>query len=214
MLVDVSESMLFGSGPMTKVDYACTVAAALSYLLLRQHDAVKVATFDSDLRDQLPWRSSKQHLHAILDALSDIEPRGKTEMTSILHRVAERQVRPGMVVIVSDLFVDRESLFKGLRLLRQRGHDVLILHIMDDMELDFQYSGTTRFEGFEDAGELVCDPRALREGYQAAVQEFLESLRKECARQVVDFQTVRTSEHLDAALAHYVTHRIGVRRSA
>lgn len=214
ILVDVSESMRFGTGAMTKHEYACTVAAALSYLLLRQHDAVKVATFDEDLRDQLPWRSSKNHLHAILAALSEGEPRGKTDMSSILARVAERQTRRGMIVIVSDLFVDRAGLFKGLRMLRQRGHDVLVLHILDDSELDFEFSGTTRFEGMEETGDLVCDPRALREGYIAAMQEFLENVRRECANQVVDYQTVRTSEHLDAALAHYVANRIGVRRSA
>lgn len=214
ILVDVSESMRFGTGAMTKHEYACTVAAALSYLLLRQHDAVKVATFDEDLRDQLPWRSSKNHLHAILAALSEGEPRGKTEMTTILRRVAERQSRRGMIVIISDLFVDRPSLFQGLRLLRQRGHDVLMLHLLDDAELDFEFSGTTKFEGLESAGDLVCDPRALREGYLAEVQHFLETIRRECARQLVDYQTIRTSEHLDAALAHYVTHRIGVRRSA
>lgn len=214
ILVDVSESMQFGAGAMTKHDYACTVAAALSYLLLRQHDAVKVATFDEDLRDQLPWRSSKNHLHAILAALGEYKASGKTEISNILRRVAERQSRRGMIVIVSDLFVDQDDLFKGLQLLRQRGHDVLVLHILDDAELDFEFSGTTKFEGMEETGDLVCDPRALRAGYMSAMQEFLEKLRRECARQVVDYQTVRTSEHLDAALAHYVANRIGVRRSA
>ena len=87
-------------------------------------------------------------------------------------------------------------------------------HIMDDEELDFSYSGTTRFEGMEAAGDLVCDPRSLREGYLRAVHEFTDSLRRECARQVVDYQTIRTSQHLDAALAHYVANRIGVHRTA
>ena len=118
-----------------------------------------------------------------------------------------------MIVIISDLLVEQESLFRGLRLLRHRGHDVLIFHIMDDEELDFTWTGTTKFEGLEDAGDLVCDPRSLRDGYLSALQSFLENIRRRCARNVIDFQTIRTSEHLDAALAHYLNHRIGMRQT-
>jgi uncharacterized protein (DUF58 family) len=98
-------------------------------------------------------------------------------------------------------------------MLRHRGHDVLILHVLDDEELDFSYSGTTKFEGMEEMGDLICDPRALRDGYVEAMTAFQEELRRHCARNVIDFQTVRTSEHLDAALAHYLNHRIGMRQT-
>ena len=84
---------------------------------------------------------------------------------------------------------------------------------MDDEELDFNYSGTTPFEGLEEMGELVCDPRALREGYLEAVGQFLDELRRHCSRNTIDFQTIRTSDHLDAALAHYLNHRIGMRQT-
>jgi hypothetical protein len=134
-------------------------------------------------------------------------------MYDILRQVAEEKALRGMVVLISDLFVDRESLFRGLSLLRHRGHDVLVMHVLDDAELDFQYSGTTRFDGMEDAGQIICDPRALREGYQKAMHEFLEEIRRHCARNLIDYQTIRTSEYLDAALAHYMNHRIGMRKS-
>ncbi len=213
LVVDLSESMLFSSGPETKYEYGCTIAASLAYLLLRQQDAVGLVAFDDEVRTQLPPRSKQNHLHAILAALDSEDPQKKTSMFEILHQVAERERRKGMVVIISDLFVDRASLFRGLRLLRHRGHDVLILHVMDDQELDFEYSGTTKFEGMEEMGDLICDPRSLREGYQAAVTAFLEELRRYCARNVVDFQTIRTSENVDAALSHYLNHRIGMRQS-
>jgi uncharacterized protein (DUF58 family) len=213
LVVDLSESMLFGSGAMSKYEYGCTVAAALSYLLLRQQDAVGLVAFDEKIRAQLPPRSKRNHLHAILAALDSEKPEKKTDMFEILSHVAESRSRKGMVVIISDLFVDRESLFRGLKLLRHRGHDVMILHIMDDEELDFQYAGTTRFEGMEEMGDIVCEPRSLREGYLAAVEAFLEELRRHCAQNVIDYQTIRTSEHLDAALAYYLNHRIGMRQT-
>ena len=97
--------------------------------------------------------------------------------------------------------------------LRFRGHDVLLFHVLDDQELDFDYSGTTKFEGLEANGDLVCDPRSLRDGYQAAMNAYLAELRKFCSHSSIDYQTVRTSEHLDAVLSRYLNHRIGMRGS-
>ena len=213
VLVDLSESMLFGSGKLTKYEYACQIAASLAYLLLRQQDAVGITTFDSEIRSRVPSSSKQNHLHAILSTLDQNQPARKTDLQRLLAQVADEQTRRGLIVIISDLFVDRAGLFKGLKLLRTRGHDVMVMHVMDDEELDFQYSGTTKFEGMEDSGDLVCDPRALREGYIEAVTAFVDDLHRNCARQMIDFQTIRTSQHLDAALAYYVTHRVGMRKS-
>ncbi len=211
LLVDASESMQFGQRGRTKFDYACSITACLSYLLLRQSDAVSMTTFDEGLRHRVPSDSRQKHLNAILAALSAESPARKTDMYQILRQVAEEKSHKGMVVLISDLFAPRENLFRGLRLLRQRGHDVLIFHVLDDQELDFEFTGTTRFEGLESTGELICDPRSLRDGYLRAMQEFLDELRHRCARNVIDYQTIRTSEHLDAVLRHYLNHRVGLR---
>lgn len=213
LLVDVSESMQFGSGPLSKYEYGCTIAAALAYLLLRQQDSVGLAAFDDHIRARVPSRSRHNHLHPILAALDAENPAQKTDVYDVLKQIANEQSLKGMMILISDLFVDRQSLFRGLRLLRHRGHDVLIFHVMDDEELDFNFSGTTKFEGMEESGELVCDPRALRDGYLQAVEAFVHELRTRCARNVIDYQIIRTSDHLDAALAHYLNHRIGMRQS-
>lgn len=213
LMVDLSESMLFGSGKLTKYEYACQIAAAMSYLLLRQQDAVGITTFDSEIRARVAPSSKQNHLHAILATLDQGQPTQKTDLQRLLAQVADEQNRRGLIILISDLFVDRAGLFKGLKLLRTRGHDVMVMHVMDDQELDFNYAGTTKFEGMEQMGDLVCDPRSLREGYLAAVKAFVEDLHRNCARQMIDFQTIRTSQHLDAALAYYVTHRVGMHQS-
>ncbi len=213
LVVDVSESMQFGSGKVTKYDYACSVAAAVAYLLLRQQDAVSLIAFDDEVRGIAPSRSRQTHLGSILSVLLQSGPSRKTDMYEILRYVANEKSQRGMVVLVSDLFAPRDGLFKGLRLLRKRGHDVMIFHVLDDEELDFNYAGTTKFEGLEEAGDLVCDPRSLREGYMAALQTFLDDVRRRCAGNVIDYQVLRTSEHIDAALRHYLNHRVGMRGS-
>lgn len=213
LLVDLSESMQFGSHALSKYEYACRIAASLSYLLLRQQDSVGMVTFDNVVRSTVPPSSKQNHLQSILTSLDIQKPAKKTDLQTLLAQVADQQTRRGLIVLVSDLFVDRAGLFKGLKLLRTRGHDVMVFHVLDDEELDFTYAGTTKFEGMEEMGDLICDPRSLREGYTAAVNAFVDDVRRNCTKQMIDYQTIRTSEHLDAVLAHYVTHRVGMRQS-
>jgi uncharacterized protein (DUF58 family) len=214
LVVDASESMQFGSGATTKFEYGCTIAASLAYLLLKQQDAVGLTLFDETIRAQLPPRTQRSQLHALLSMLDVQKAAQKSDLYGVLRKIADAQSQKGIIVLISDLFTPRESLFKGLKLLRHRGHEVLVFHILDDEELDFNYSGTTKFEGLESAGDLLCDPRSLREGYIAAMTAFLDDLRTECAKQVIDFQTIRTSESVDAVLRHYINHRLGMRTSA
>ena len=210
LLVDVSSSMAYGSGPLNKYEYACTLACSLAYLVLRQQDGIGCTTFDEKIRVSVPVRTKNNHIFSIVDSLAVQEPRDKTDMYAILRSVAESAPRRGLMVLVSDLLADRPGLFRGLRLLRQRGHDVLVFHIMDDEELDFPFSGPTRFEGLEIPDHLNCNPRALRDGYLANLNAFLDEVRRECARTSCDYALVRTREPLDAALATFLSKRLAV----
>jgi uncharacterized protein (DUF58 family) len=210
LLVDVSRSMQYGGGPMNKYEYACTVAASLAYLVLKQNDAIACVTFDQKLRRSVPSRTRQSHLGAVVEAVSVSDPSDKTEIYSVMRGVAENYPRRGMMILISDLLADQAATLKGLRLLRQRGHDVLVFHIMDDDELDFPFQGPMRFEGLESSDFLTCNPRALREGYLAALQEFLDLTRRSCAKDMIDYALIRTRQPLDAALATYLCSRLGM----
>jgi uncharacterized protein (DUF58 family) len=212
LLCDVSNSMRYGAGVMNKYEYGCTLAACLAYLLLRQQDAVGCVVFDDAARMTVPLRTKRNHLDAVLQALDHCSPRNKTELYQILRNAAETFPRRGLMVLVSDLLVEREGLFQGLRLLRSRGHDLLVFHVLDDDELDFPFSGPTRFDGLETAEHLRCNPRALREGYLQALQGYLEEVRRGCTRHQVDYLLLRTRQPLDAALAAFLSHRLSRKR--
>ncbi len=209
LLTDVSGSMRYGSGAMTKYEYGCTIAVSLAYLLLRQQDAVGCVAFDDSTRMTVPLRTKRNHLNSIIKALDVSDPSNKTDLYQVMRNVAETSPRRGVMVLVSDLLVEREGLFRGLRLLRSRGHDVLVFHVMDDDELDFPFTGPTRFEGLEIPEHLRCNPRALREGYLEALGGYLEEVRRGCARHSVDYALLRTSQPLDAALTAYLCNRLG-----
>lgn len=211
LLVDVSGSMRYGSGALNKYEYACTLAVSLAYLLLRQQDAVGCVAFDEAARGVVPLRTKRNHLQTLIAALDVTQPKQKTDVYRVIRSVAESYPRRGMILVFSDLLTDRCSLFRGLQLLRQRGHDVMVFHVLDDDELDFPFNGPTRFEGLELPEHLTCNPRALREGYLQSLGAFLEEIRRGCMRQVIDYTLLRTSQPLDAALATFLSYRMRVR---
>lgn len=213
LLVDVSASMRYGNGPLNKYEYACTMAACLAHLMLKQQDAVGCGTFDDQVRSRVEPKTQRNHLQAILNVMDASEPREKTSFELILRRFAEKVSRRSMLVLISDLLADRNEVIAGLQLCRQRGHDVLVFHILDDDELEFPFSGTTRFESMETGDFITCNPRALREGYIEALQEFLDFIRRGCAQRNVDYELVRTSDSFAAVLAAYLSRRMHAKRT-
>jgi uncharacterized protein (DUF58 family) len=212
LLVDVSASMAYGSGALNKYEYTCTLAGSLAYLVLLQHDAVGCVSFDEHIRATIPPRAQQNHLMSIIDAFHVSEPRDKTELFTVLRDVAESFPRRGLMVLVSDLLSDPAATLRGLRMLRRRGHDVLVFHVLDDDELDFPFTGPTRFDGLETADHLNCNPRALREGYLQALNGFLEQIRRGCARHGIDYALIRTSQPLDGALGAFLSRRLSKRK--
>jgi uncharacterized protein (DUF58 family) len=213
LVVDVSESMHYGRGALNKYAYASTVAACLGYLLLHQQDSAGLITFDSEVRQIVPSRSGQLHIDALVKALDVSRPRAKTDLEKILRRVAESVSGRGMIILVSDLLADRDGLFRGLEMLSHRRHDILVFHVLDTDELTFPFAGSTRFDGMEEQPNLLCDPRALREGYLAALEEYLVEVRRGCARRGIDYALVRTSDYLDAVLSKFLHHRMALKSS-
>jgi uncharacterized protein (DUF58 family) len=208
LVVDTSESMLYGNGPMNKYEYACTAAACLGYLIIRQQDSAGLVSFGFDVRQALPARSNQTQIDGMARALATSKPAEKTDIQKVLARVAETVPSRGVVILFSDLLTDREPIFKGLEMLRHRRHDVVVFHILDDDELTFPFGGMTRFEGLEELPHLFCDPKALRDSYLEVLEEYLTEVRRGCTRLGVDYFLIRTSDYLDAVLSRFLFARM------
>ena len=212
LLVDVSNSMRYGTGAMNKREYAATIAVSLAYLLLSQQDSTGCMAFDESVREIVPQRTQRNHLDAIIRTLFVNNPQKKTDIDHILRNAVNAYSRRGMMILISDLLVDADNLIDGLQMLRTRGHDVMVFHVMDDDELDFPFSGPTRFEGLESLDHLTCNPRALRAGYLEALQEHLDKIRRGCAQRGIAYELFRTSQPLDSALVAFLNQRMRMRR--
>ncbi|WP_182865267.1 DUF58 domain-containing protein [Stieleria mannarensis] len=206
LLVDRSASMSYGEGETNKFDYSASIAASLAYLALRQKDACGLITFDTTVRDTVPAKSNQQQLARILAMLDQVGADGRTDLVRVAKQVGQAIPRRGLVLIISDL-LGIDSLVEGLRVLRSRGHDVALFHVLHDDEIEFPFNGATRFEALESDDLLNCNPRALRQGYLDALDQFLSSTRRACGRLSIDYIQVRTSDPLDALLARFLSHR-------
>ncbi len=208
MVVDGSGSMQFAASTVSKYDYARLACACLSRLMLRQRDAVGLISTANDGQSFVPPRSNPHHLRAIADALVRARPGGAASLASVLHRAGKRLKRRGLVVIFSDCFDDVARLTQSLRLLRLRGHDVLLFHVLAPEELTFSFDRWSRFECLEKAGlHIDLDPSSVRSRYLERLKKFLDELKRECLRVRCDLVPLSTEQHLGDALAHYLRRR-------
>ncbi len=212
LAVDRSASMTYRSGPLSKYDYAATAACALGYLALRQRDSVSAVAFANELLAVTPYGAERSHLRALSTALSEQPIEGGTDLGASLDKLAQVARRKGIVVILSDLLGDRAAWRRGLARLRAAGHDVMVMHTLDDDELDFPFQDPTRFDGLEGADPMRCNPARLRNGYLAALDAFLKEMREACLGLGVDYELVRTSDPIDSAITRLLVARSGRRR--
>jgi uncharacterized protein (DUF58 family) len=205
--LDVSSSMSYAGGGISKIDYARYLAACLTYFVRHQRDRVGLATFDTDVVDYVP--PSAKHLEIILHTLNRVET-GKGREGSLeepLLRVADRVRRKGMVVLISDFYEPPESVINSVKPLRARGHDLMVFHILDPHEVDFPFTDDANFEDLETGVRLPIVPRAIGEQYRAAVREHIDSLSKLFRENRVDYTQLVTSQPLDFALFDFLSAR-------
>lgn len=210
ILVDCSASMDFcgDKARPAKKQYAAYLAAALSYLLLRQNDAVGLMTFDDAPLESVPARSLRRQLFQVLKVLDKLPAGTGTDLGSVLHQVAERVPRRGLVVLMSDLMDDPERIIGGLKHFRHRGHEVIVFQILDPREVDLDFSGEVEFTSLEEPGRSVrLEPAHMRAAYNERFEAWREHLRRECRRQRVDLVEITTDTPFARGLGAYLRKR-------
>lgn len=207
LLVDASQSMAYGDGPLNKYDYASTAAAGLASLILRQSDRAGLAVFDAKVRSLHRPSSQPPHLKEIVRSLEAGTSAAPTRIGPVLHEIAGRLQGRGLVMLFSDLFDDVPSIVAGLQHLKFDRHDLIVFQVLDAAERDFPFDEPTLFRGLEIPNELLTDPRGLRAGYLRELAKFENELQQACRALDVDLVPLRTDENLGFVLAKYLAHR-------
>jgi uncharacterized protein (DUF58 family) len=205
VLLDVSKSMGFGSRGITKLEYGKMLAGCLTYLVHRQRDRVGLVAFDRDIVEYVP--PSAKHMDVALHVLDRLQPANPGSLKAPLHKVAEHFGRRGLLILVSDLYEEPDSVIEAIGPLRFRGHDIAVFHLLDPAELDFSFREPSAFEDLESGEQIPVVPEALADQYKELVQAHVNALRERFSANRIDYTLLNTSQPLDHALFSYLSTR-------
>ncbi len=207
ILLDASGSMAYKSKGISKFEYASYLAASLTYLLLKQRDSVGLVTFTSKIENFIPPRESSAHLNNILKALDSQKTGGETNLSATFFQLAQRIKRRGLIIILSDLFDDKERVLNRIRLFRYKKNEVLVFQILDREEAEFSFSRPLVFKDLETGKEIALDGRLMRRDYKALLAGFISDFKKRLGEAAVDYNLVFTDMPFDKALFAYLEKR-------
>ncbi len=215
IILDCSKSMRYGEhNGWSKFDYGATCAASLAYMLQQQADSVGLVTFSNKIEKNLAPSGHPSHLKLMLHELQQTQPDDQTDINKVFGKLAGQIRQRGLVVLISDLFLDRAALAEALKQFRIRKNEVIVFHVMHQDELEFPFQENTLFKGLEIAEQLHTEPRALRRSYLESVGRFLDDVRKICATAGIDYVQMSSKHSLDVALSSYLMFRQKTRRRA
>ncbi len=198
LVVDRSASMGYTSGPMVKYSYACQLAAAIGYVVVKARDSVGLYLYSDHIDRQAGARNSFAHLNNLLTSLAQNQPGSTTQTAKTLHQIAEAVRRRALIILFSDLLDDPPEIIRALAHFRKQHHDVIIFHVLDPAELDFTFKQGAQFVDLETGENIIADPRGMAAEYRKVFGAFLEQYRKPCAEMNIDYRLARTDH--DAAM--------------
>ena len=208
ILLDVSRSMNFSSGDsVTKLDYASTLAAALSYMMIKQQDATGLTLYSNKIVQHLPPKAARPYLQQILKSLSSAVPSETTNTAVCLNSVAEKIKRRGLVIVISDLFDDVKSIISALKHFSYNRNEVIVFQVLDPLERSFAFGRDAIFRDMETEEEMTTQPYQIQKAYKLAMEEFISTIKRECLNSNIDYNLIETTEPFDKALLSYIQKR-------
>ena len=216
ILLDCSGSMAYDGEAaaeldgrrLSKFDYARYLTAGLTYMLAGQQDAVGLVTFDTKIREYLPARSSASQTRRILELIDKAKAGDETDPAPVINDIAERIPSRGLVVVISDLFTtDQDALIKALHHFSYRNHEIVVMHVLADEELTFNFDGHVHFDNLEGPEDMMLDAKSIRAGYLEQVNAFLRKVGDGVRKMGADYVPMNTKVPFDRALVDYLARR-------
>jgi len=205
--LDRSNSMKYGSGAVTKYQFACHLAAALGYVTVKNRDSVGMFLHADEIDLRMDARNSFLHLNNMLKRVQEHEPSSGTGLADALHQIAGSVHRRALIIIISDLLDDEEAVAVALAHLRKQRHDVILFHVADPMEVDLSMKHACEFEDLETSERLTVNPRSMVAEYQKVFGDFLERYQNTCSSLKIDYRLARTDQNLESFVRAYLEER-------
>ena len=208
IFLDISKSMQFKhSAQISKLDYGITLAAALSYILINQQDAVGLTVYSDKVYNYLPPKSNRVYLKTILMGLNNVKPSGSTNTAACLDSVAEKIKKRGLTIIISDFFDDLNSIMTALKHIHYKKNEVIIFQLLDPIEKSFGFDRDSIFVDLETEEQMTTQPHQIKRAYQEAMYEYLNKLKSECLNYGIEYNLIETDQPFESALLSYFAKR-------
>lgn len=207
ILLDASASMGYGSGPVTKLQYAKFLAATLAYLAAQQHDAVGLIVFDEEVREHRPPSSRIGKLSGVLHAIDRASPGTGTDLKVPFETFRQFEKGRGLVVVISDFYCEPDAMIKGVQPLAYQGQDVVLFQLLDPQELEPELRESALMEDMETGESMEVSPIYMRSRYREKIQEHIQDLNDHASGAGADHELVKITEPLDVALRNYLLFR-------
>ncbi len=207
LVLDVSGSMDTSNAGLSKRRYGAILAAAIAHLALKQRDAAGITLFADKVLAHLKPRAQSTQLDEILRTIVATPANPPSATLDALHEVATLMPRRGLVILISDLYFPSDDVFSALDHFRFRGHDLLVLQVLDPIEQTMPLDGMVRFHDLETGEELLTRAEEIRSSYEAAVRAWLGELESGCVGREIERAVLTTEEPPDRALVEYLARR-------
>lgn len=210
LLLDQSESMLYRgqSSSLSKLEYAQLIACSLAYLVISQHDSAGLITFSSEIDGWLPASSSPNQFDDFIGMMEQAKHGKRTSLAKVFGEIVKRLGRSSLWIILSDMFDEVDEVVHAMKVARHAGHDLILLHTLDNDEVEFPFDRMSQFDGLENLPSLTTDPLMIAGAYRKAVAEFQGQLQQSCQQMDADYFCVRTRQSLSEVLPQLLASRL------
>tara|TARA_X000001036_G_C20651590_1_gene795232 strand:+ start:398 stop:1297 length:900 start_codon:yes stop_codon:yes gene_type:complete len=207
IILDTSKSMNFANESISKLDYGSLIASSLSYLMLKQRDAVSLTLFDEKIKNFIPPKSNPNHINLIFSKLDKIISGNDTNTSTILHELALKLKQRGLIILISDLLDNPKEIISGLKHFLYNKHEIIVFHLFNPKELNLDFSSRIKFKDLETGKEITTDPWLIKSDYEELTNEFKNYYKKEMGNNKIDYIQLSTEQSLGFALNKYLRKR-------
>ncbi len=208
ILIDHSNSMSFQSGDVSKLEYAVSLAGALAYLIIKQKDAAGLIAYSNQVTRHLPPKAYSGYINIIFEQLMELKPESTTATVEAMHAVAENLRKRSLIILITDLLDNPDELVKGLKHFKYRNHEVIVFHILDNQEQEFNYRDETEFIDSESGKRITVNPWQIKTNYQNQFNSYIEYIQSECFKTGIEYNPINTSIPIEDNLLKYLHKRM------
>ncbi|WP_145710538.1 DUF58 domain-containing protein [Chitinophaga japonensis] len=207
LLVDVSESSVFGTVHQNKRNLITEICAVLAFSAINNNDKVGVIFFSDGVEKYIPPKKGKSHILFIIRELLSFRPKKKgTNIRETLRFFNNAAKKKSIVFLLSDFLAGN---YQDALTIASKRHDMVGIHVYDQRDKELPPVGLIQMADAESGARQWVDASDKRV-QQFYTQQFLQHVqycRNAFLKSGAELISVRTDEDYVKALQTFFLNR-------